>query len=299
MTSPVSRITLALLVIGTLSAVGISGCSSENIPGVYRIDIQQGNVITQEMLDQLESGMERRKVRYILGTPMLTDTFNQDRWDYYYSYSEGGSTPVRRRISVFFDGDKLARVEGDVLAGASRRPVTPRKETIVTVPPGAGDEGLFSALKPDFFGDRKKTRPEAAQPEAATPAEPAATGGDKKPAAREPDAVESASAAPVSVPVPSAGDKAYLEQLFEGFGKAGTPGAGGPDRAGSTAGSEGEEFGVAATADSQNNDAEPETEGGFIRRLIDRLRRSSETESSDATAPSDTAPLPAPQPAAP
>ena len=84
-----------------------AGCKSPSVPIVYRPDIQQGNVITQDMVDQLEPGMDKRKVRFVLGTPLVADTFNPDRWDYYYSFSEGGGDAFVRRISVYFQDDRL------------------------------------------------------------------------------------------------------------------------------------------------------------------------------------------------
>lgn len=91
----------------------ISSCS------LYKIDVQQGNVITQEMLDQLELGMSSRKVRFIMGTPLLRDTFHQNRWDYLFSFLEGKTGKRQQQtISLFFDEqDRLIRVAGNVEAG--------------------------------------------------------------------------------------------------------------------------------------------------------------------------------------
>lgn len=94
--------------------MALSACGGNAIPGVYRIDIPQGNIITQEMLDQLKPGMSKSQVRFLLGTPLLVDVFHQDRWDYLYSYQPGGKDRLQRRVSVFFSDDKLTRLEGDV-----------------------------------------------------------------------------------------------------------------------------------------------------------------------------------------
>lgn len=89
----------------------IAGCA---FPGVYRIDIPQGNIITQEMVDQLRPGLTKRQVTFILGTPLIRDTFDQDRWDYLYSYQPGGGERVQERITVFFDANgELTHFEGD------------------------------------------------------------------------------------------------------------------------------------------------------------------------------------------
>ena len=82
----------------------------------YKIDIQQGNVLTQEMVAQLKPGQTREQVRYILGTPLLADIFHQQRWDYVYSYRNGRTGRSRtRQFSVFFDKDnRLEKATGDV-----------------------------------------------------------------------------------------------------------------------------------------------------------------------------------------
>lgn len=86
----------------------------------YKIDVQQGNVLTQEMVNQLKPGQTRDQVRFILGSPMITDIFHQQRWDYVYRYRSGQTGNVEsRQLVVFFDADgRLARVSGDV-AGAT------------------------------------------------------------------------------------------------------------------------------------------------------------------------------------
>ena len=77
---------------------------------VYTPDIQQGNLITQEMVDQLKTGMTRRQVQFILGTPLITDPFHQNRWDYYYSYKRGKKYRAKRTLSLFFKDDELVEV---------------------------------------------------------------------------------------------------------------------------------------------------------------------------------------------
>lgn len=102
-----------------LLAVALSGCSSvPRIVTEYRIDVQQGNVLTQEMVSQLRPGLTKDQVRFILGTPMLVDMFHADRWDYVYRLQKGNSGKIEtRRFSTFFDADgKLVRVGGDAAA---------------------------------------------------------------------------------------------------------------------------------------------------------------------------------------
>ncbi len=98
--------------------IALAGCS---FPGVYKIDIQQGNVVTQDMIDQLRPGMTRRQVRFIMGNPLLTDTFHANRWDYLYSIQPGGGERLQERVSLVFDGnDQLAGLSGDFMPGVSR-----------------------------------------------------------------------------------------------------------------------------------------------------------------------------------
>ena len=96
-----------------IALIIISGCSYFRFPGVYKIEIQQGNIITQEMVDQLKPGMTKRQVRFILGTPLIADTFNQDRWDYLYRLEDARDNVEQERISVFFTNDTLTHIGGD------------------------------------------------------------------------------------------------------------------------------------------------------------------------------------------
>jgi outer membrane protein assembly factor BamE len=88
----------------------LTACS---FPGVYRIDIPQGNIITQDMVDQLRPGLTKRQVNFIMGTPLIRDTFDQDRWDYVYSYQPGGGERAQERLTVYFDNGELTRFTGD------------------------------------------------------------------------------------------------------------------------------------------------------------------------------------------
>jgi outer membrane protein assembly factor BamE len=101
-----------------LIVVLLAGC--QNVPMLpalapYKIDIQQGNFVSQEMIGKLKPGMTRSQVRFVLGTPLVVDPFRNDRWDYVYVYQKGGEVSEQRRISVIFEGDNLARVDGDIL----------------------------------------------------------------------------------------------------------------------------------------------------------------------------------------
>ena len=105
-----------LLLVVASSAL-IAACSYKpSFINEYKIDIQQGNVLTQEMVAQLKPGQTREQVRFLLGTPMVADIFHQQRWDYVYRYQNGQTGAVEsRRFAVFFDAEgRLERVGGDV-----------------------------------------------------------------------------------------------------------------------------------------------------------------------------------------
>jgi outer membrane protein assembly factor BamE len=81
--------------------------------GVYKLDINQGNYLTQDMVEKLRVGQPRQQVRQVLGTPLVTSAFHDNRWDYVYQYTRGGKRVEQRTFTVYFVDDKLARWEGD------------------------------------------------------------------------------------------------------------------------------------------------------------------------------------------
>ncbi len=107
-----------------LLATALAGC-------VYKMDIQQGNYVTQDVVDKLKPGMTKAEVRNLLGTPLLVDIFHDNEWDYYLSDVRGGKARDRKRLTVYFENGKLARFTGNanppppppVRAAAPARPV--------------------------------------------------------------------------------------------------------------------------------------------------------------------------------
>lgn len=83
----------------------------------YRIDVRQGNFVSQEMVARLKPGLTRDQVRFILGTPLVADVFHADRWDYVYRFQPGRGEVEKRHLIVYFEGDKLVRLGGDVVSG--------------------------------------------------------------------------------------------------------------------------------------------------------------------------------------
>ncbi|MGE5385139.1 MAG: outer membrane protein assembly factor BamE [Betaproteobacteria bacterium] len=152
---PPIRILLAGLV-----CFGLAACSYvPHIVTEYRIDVQQGNVLNQEMVSQLKPGQTRDQVRFILGTPMLTDMFHANRWDYVYRLQNGRTNVVEtRRLSVFFDQEgRLEKVTGDTdVAQASELTAPPAKNQVIdlgSLPadgkplPPPEEKGFFGRMK--------------------------------------------------------------------------------------------------------------------------------------------------------
>jgi outer membrane protein assembly factor BamE len=106
-----------------LSALLLSSCGVPRIPGItpYKPEIQQGNYVSQEMVAQIKPGMTREQVRFILGTPLLIDIFHADRWDYVYFREAENGKRESRKLALYFNEGKLARVEGDIVSPAAGR----------------------------------------------------------------------------------------------------------------------------------------------------------------------------------
>jgi len=98
----------------------LSGCGAFKLPDVYKIDIQQGNIINQEMVDQLKPGMTKRQVRFVMGNPIIQDTFQPERWDYYYEMNKANGTQTKERMTVHFDNEKMTHFTGDFVPSGAK-----------------------------------------------------------------------------------------------------------------------------------------------------------------------------------
>ena len=112
------RQTPKLLITLIAAAVTLSGCSfglpKLKVPRVHKISVQQGNVITQEMIDRLKPGMTRNQVAYIMGEPVIRNTFDEDRWDYLYTIEVPGIFAQQIHVTLFFENEVLAYFTGDL-----------------------------------------------------------------------------------------------------------------------------------------------------------------------------------------
>lgn len=148
------RKVLTYLVIG--ATLVLAGCSTqkktdlyyrssplERLPFVYKMTVQQGNIVTEEMVDRLEPGMSKSQVRFLLGTPMLTDLFHTDRWDYTYTIRRGHSDLKTTQLTLFFEEDSLVRVEGDLRPDPDRAARREPADLLVSVPDWEDKRGFF------------------------------------------------------------------------------------------------------------------------------------------------------------
>jgi len=140
---------LAAISILLLAACSVTEKVTEKLTP-YKIDIQQGNVVTQDMVAKLKPGMTKAQVRFVLGTPLITDAFHANRWDYVYRYQKAGKLTEERKLALFFDQELLQRVEGDVVA-ASPATEEPKNQAAVSEParstaPAKEEKGFFGRM---------------------------------------------------------------------------------------------------------------------------------------------------------
>ncbi len=145
----------------------LTGCGAK-VPVIkpFKMDIQQGNVVTSKMLLQLKPGMTKSQVKFIMGTPLIVDSFHTNRWDYFYQMRQAGKIKEQRRVILEFDKDLLTRVRGDVVpegtAGADSGSESSAAKTITVEPKPKEETSWIDKLK--FW---KKDEPAAAVKEAA------------------------------------------------------------------------------------------------------------------------------------
>ncbi|NUO86691.1 MAG: outer membrane protein assembly factor BamE [Cupriavidus sp.] len=178
----------AALLAGACSAYDSTSRKVANAITPYRINIVQGNFVSREAASQLREGMTRDQVKFLLGTPLLTDVFHANRWDYVFSFRRG-NTPVvqQRRYTVFFDGDRLVKFGGDELPS--------EYELIAEI------DGMKKALKEQTPG---KISTSAAAAAAAAPAEQQTTVENFVPRQAQQPEASGTSAQPVQAGQPAA-----------------------------------------------------------------------------------------------
>ncbi len=154
-------------VIVALMAIS-TGCSKLALPElpnpetlgfVHKIDVQQGNVITQDMLAKLKPGMDKKKVQFIMGTPIIKDTFNDHRWDYVFTFNHARKFYQKRVITLNFENDVLKNIEGDIKPAIKPLDYSIHNDTKISVPRFRKRTlGERIANKIPFMGEKEKTK---------------------------------------------------------------------------------------------------------------------------------------------
>ncbi len=190
-------------VVVVLSATLLPACKSVDVPKVpgitpYRMVIQQGNFISQEMVSQLKPGMTKEQVRFILGTPLVTDIFHADRWDYVFFREQANGKREQRNLSVVFENSKLVRVLGDLMPSD-----------------GAVQAGGFDPqMKPEAAKPAAKPEPKPEAKPVADAAKPAAE-ADKPAQPVQNWGTTNYDAKPEAAPAPKPEEKAAAEEKKE------------------------------------------------------------------------------------
>ena len=153
-------------------ALFLTACSPTVLITPYRIDVQQGNVVTQEMLEKVKPGMTKSQVRFVLGTPLISDPFHTDRWDYVYRYIQAGKLIEQRKLTAVFEGDKLKAIEGAALPPSDNIAGTRPVELITPVAPEPKPAAVTlapaeTATPPPAAGEPNTAGESAAPPEKA------------------------------------------------------------------------------------------------------------------------------------
>jgi outer membrane protein assembly factor BamE len=239
----VIKMRIFLLVLSLL----VTACSS-SLPSIkpYKMPIQQGNLVTSKMMMQLKPGMTKTQVRFVMGTPLISDSFHKDQWDYFYQMEKDGAIIEKRRVTLMFEKDLLAKVKGDVIPATQnkneeRQAIEPQKNNEANQKPVQKEKGMLDRLK--FWEDeeekptskivppkkevpveeRKLVTPKKEIPEPAKAAEPEI----KKPATeappieikKEPEVAKpEAQKADNSKPLPAETDPNYFDLMLEKIG---------------------------------------------------------------------------------
>ncbi len=103
-------------------------CSTLEFPGVYRLQIEQGNIVDEEMVKQLEPGMSASQVEFILGTPLIRDSFSPNRWDYLHVVRKPNNSTEKQRLTIYFDEGVLSHYESTIKPSPLAEEMTEEEE---------------------------------------------------------------------------------------------------------------------------------------------------------------------------
>lgn len=191
---------LAVLLVLLCTACGTA------VPSIkpYKLDVQQGNVVTSKMLLQLRPGMTKSQVRFIMGTPLIQDSFHGNRWDYVYQMREAGKITEQRRVILDFEKDLLKTVRGDVIPAGAAAPETERANTgtrLVEPYKKPEEKSLINKLK---FWEKDETTPAKEPVSAKEPATNASVKKAPEPKVSEPEVKATVAESPVATEVEAA-----------------------------------------------------------------------------------------------
>ena len=154
----------------------VTACSS-TLPSIksYKMPIQQGNLVTSKMMAQLKPGMTKTQVRFVMGTPLISDSFHKDQWDYFYQMENDGVIIEKRRVILIFEKDLLAKVKGDVIPAPQnkneeRPEIAPQKNNDANQKPIQKEKGILDRLK-FWEDDEEKPAPKIAPTKKEVPLE--------------------------------------------------------------------------------------------------------------------------------
>jgi len=181
-----------------LSTIALVGCAFLATGCVYKMRIQQGNYLVPDSVSQLKEGMTRSQVRFLLGTPMVPDAFDESRWDYFYSFSSPKyKQPLKRRLTVYFADEKVARIENQgVPTQADLDQMEEDLKRAIEATRKQQKEGFWSRT----FG-RDKPADGATEPGGTPPTQPTSQGDS--PADQPPDPVPPSQPLPAPAGTPS------------------------------------------------------------------------------------------------
>ena len=234
----VIKMRIFLLVLSLL----VTACSS-SLPSIkpYKMPIQQGNLVTSKMMMQLKPGMTKTQVRFVMGTPLINDSFHKDQWDYFYQMEKDGAIIEKRRVILMFEKDLLAKVKGDVIpANANtnknedRQEIVPIKSSELNPNPAQKEKSMLDRLKFWEYDDKpiekamppKKDLPaedrkiatpkkDIPEPDIIKPVTEVAPADIKKePAVVKPEAAKAEN----TKPLPAETDRNYFDLMLEKIG---------------------------------------------------------------------------------
>ncbi|TAN84926.1 MAG: outer membrane protein assembly factor BamE [Gallionella sp.] len=155
----------------------LASCSYLSAPVLspYKMDIRQGNYVTPEMRGKLKIGMSKQQVRYVLGTPMISDAFHGNRWDYAYRLEHRGEVVEKQQLTLYFDGDNLVRMD-DGGQPVQTAPAIAQQAVTPTVPQPVAAPAIAKAVQPQPVAEAAQPKPVAVaiQPQPVSKADPAA-----------------------------------------------------------------------------------------------------------------------------